>query len=141
MLKLSKKVEYALIAMIHMDSAPAGSLSTAREIADRRSVPLELLGKVLQALVRGGLVDSEQGVKGGYRLLRSLDRVTLGEVVEAVEGPVHLACCQDDPETCGRFESCSIKQPVLEMQKQLVEYMYGLSLSSFRKQVEKEMSV
>ena len=132
MLKLSKKVEYALIALMHMDSQSHGSLTTAREISDQYSVPGELLGKILQLLTRAGLVGSEQGAHGGYRLLKPLDGVTLGEVLEAIEGPVHLACCDEDPECCEQFSTCNIKKPVLAVQKQLVSYMYSLPLSSFR---------
>ena len=135
MLKLTKKVEYGLMAMIHMDGLPPGELATAREMSERYSIPAELLGKILQALVRADLVASVQGVKGGYRLRRTRERITVGEVVEIVDGPVHLSCCQDDPASCGQFDTCNIKKPVLEMQKQLVDYMHSLPLASFRKHV------
>lgn len=131
-LKLSKKVEYALMALLHMDGRRA-DLATAREIADSCGAPLELLGKVLQALARGGLIESEQGVHGGYRLARQADRIMLGEVIEAVDGPVHLAACQDDPSRCGQYPTCNIRQPVVRVQRELQDYMHGLSLASFRK--------
>ena len=136
MLKLSKKVEYGLISMMHMDSVQNGDLATARELSDLYNIPGELLGKVLQSLAKGRLIVSAQGAKGGYRLARGLDRVTLGEVVEAVEGPVHIAVCQDDPSCCEQYSMCNIKRPVLQVQKQLVDYMYGLPLSEFRNSVQ-----
>lgn len=133
MLKLSKKVEYALMALLHMDGRRAADLATAREVADSCGAPLELLGKVLQTLAREGLIESAQGAHGGYRLARSADRVTLGEVIEAVDGPVHIAACQDDPSRCGQYPTCSIRQPVVRVQRELQDYMYGLSLASFRR--------
>jgi len=136
MLKLSKKVEYGLISMMHMDLVQNGDLATARELSDAYNIPAELLGKVLQSLAKGQLIVSAQGSKGGYRLARGLDRVTLGQVVEAVEGPVHIAVCQDDPSCCEQYSMCNIKRPVLQVQKQLVEYMYGLPLSEFRNRVQ-----
>jgi Rrf2 family protein len=136
MLKLSKKVEYGLISMMHMDLVQNGDLATARELSDLYNIPGELLGKVLQSLAKGQLIVSAQGVKGGYRLARGLDRVTLGEVVEAVEGPVHIAVCQDDPSCCEQYSTCNIKRPVLQVQKQLMDYMYGLPLSEFRNTVQ-----
>ena len=136
MLKLSKKVEYGLISMMHMDLVQNGDLATARELSDLYNIPAELLGKVLQSLAKGQLIVSAQGVKGGYRLARALDRVTLGEVVEAVEGPVHISVCQQDPSCCEQFSTCNIKRPVLQVQKQLMDYMYGLPLSEFRNSVQ-----
>jgi Rrf2 family protein len=132
MLKLSKKVEYGLISMMHMDSVQNGDLATARELSDQYNIPAELLGKVLQSLAKGQLIVSAQGAKGGYRLARPLDRVTLGEVVEAVEGPMHITACQGDPSCCEQYSTCNIKRPVFQVQKQLTDYMYGLPLSSFR---------
>jgi Rrf2 family protein len=132
MLKLSKKVEYGLISLMHMDSVQNGDLATARELSDLYNIPAELLGKVLQSLAKGQLIVSAQGARGGYRLARGLDRVTLGEVVESVEGPMHITACQGDPSCCDQFTKCNIKRPVLQVQKQLTDYMYGLPLSTFR---------
>jgi Rrf2 family protein len=132
MLKFSKKVEYGLMALVHMDSVRNGELVTSREISERYDIPAELLGKVLQALARAALIRSAPGVHGGYRLLKTIDRITLGQVVEAVEGPVRLATCQADPANCGQYENCNIKQPVMRVQRQLQDYMYGLSLAAFR---------
>lgn len=133
MLKLSKKVEYGLIAMMHMDSVSNGDLVTARGMSEQYNIPAELLGKVLQSLAKSQIVASVQGAHGGYHLVRGLDRVTLGEVVEAVEGPVRIAACQDDPACCEQYPSCNIKRPVFRVQRQLLDYMYGLPLSTFRK--------
>lgn len=133
MLKLSKKVEYGLIALMHMDTVQGGGLATARGVSDQYNIPAELLGKVLQALTKAQLVVSVQGAHGGYRLHRDLERVTLGEVVEAVDGRVQLAACQDDPACCEQYPSCNIKRPVVRIQRQLLDYMYSLPLSTFRR--------
>jgi Rrf2 family transcriptional regulator, cysteine metabolism repressor len=132
MLKLSKKVEYGLIALMHMDSVQNRDLATARELSELYDIPAELLGKVLQSLARSHLIVSAQGAKGGYRLAHDLQRITLGEVVEAVEGPMHITVCQDDPSGCEQYSKCNIKRPVFQVQKQLTDYMYGLPLSEFR---------
>ena len=79
MLRLSKKADYALMAMKHLaiksDSAP--SSTSAREIAEQYDIPIELMAKVLQRLARSGLLTSHQGTRGGYTLSRP-DRVDLG---------------------------------------------------------------
>ncbi len=71
MLRLSKKSDYALIAMKHLAMRPdGGASSSAREISESYDIPLELLAKVLQRLVRARLLVSVQGTRGGYRLAR-----------------------------------------------------------------------
>ena len=141
MLKLSKKVEYGLIFLMHMDSHKNEELASVREISKMYHIPFELLGKVLQSLTRAHLVQSTQGAKGGYRLSRSLEEMTLGDVIEAVEGPVHITTCQNDPACCDQFSNCNIKKPVFHVQKQLLGYMFSLPLSNFRKSQSEQIIV
>ncbi len=70
MLRLSKKADYALIAMKHLAIRPDAASASAREIAEQYDIPVELMAKVLQRLARRGLVTSHQGTRGGYRLAR-----------------------------------------------------------------------
>ena len=71
MLRLSKKADYALMAMRHLSLKTSGAASTsAREIAEQYDIPIELMAKVLQRLVRTGLLVSTQGTRGGYTLSR-----------------------------------------------------------------------
>ncbi len=133
MLMLSKKVEYGLISLLHMSGLGEGALSTAKEISEQYNIPAELLGKVLQTLAKADLLSAVHGAHGGYRLARSIDTVTLGRVIEAVEGPVHLARCQEDPAACGQFHLCNIREPVQQINDQLQEFIYGISLSGFKR--------
>ena len=70
MLRLSKKADYALMAMKHLAMRPDAPSASAREIAEQYDIPIELMAKVLQRLARRGLVTSHQGTRGGYRLGR-----------------------------------------------------------------------
>ena len=70
MLRLSKKADYALMAMKHLALRGDRGSSSAREIAEQYDIPIELLAKVLQRLVRRGLLASHQGTRGGYQLAR-----------------------------------------------------------------------
>jgi Rrf2 family protein len=132
MLMLSKRVEYALMAILHMADARAGEWTSSKGIAERYSIPSELMGKVLQALARASIVASAPGVNGGYRLQMPLGTINLGMVIEAVEGPVVLANCQEDPERCEQFRACTIKEPIQHLRAQLVHYIHSISLSQFR---------
>jgi Rrf2 family protein len=111
MLKLSKKVDYGLIALMHLARSDDSAWS-AREIAESYDIPGGLMAKVLQQMGRKGLVASHQGTKGGYTLGRRADRIKAVEVVEAIDGPVSLAQCFSSEGSCVQFEKCHLKSPL-----------------------------
>ena len=81
--RISKKSDYALIAMKHLAMRPnGGASSSAREIAESYDIPLELLAKVLQRLVRVRRLVSVQGTRDGYRLGRSATAITVADVIQ-----------------------------------------------------------
>src|SRR5947209_20589472 len=92
MFRLSKKSDYGLIALKHLAMHADESIS-AREIAAHYHIPAELLAKVLQKLARKGLLVSQQGTNGGYVLARDPARISIVDVVEAVEGPISINTC------------------------------------------------
>ncbi len=130
MLKLSKKAEYALISLQHIASLDDQAPASAREIAEHYNIPPDILGKVMQALTRAEIVESIQGAKGGYRLRRSLADMVLGEVLEAVDGPVHVAPCTGDHYSCDQELACNIKQPISRLQAHLQNFVFSLSLET-----------
>ena len=87
MLRLSKKTDYALMAMKHLASDPGRRAATAREIAERYDIPIELMAKVLTRLVRSGLLVSHQGSHGGYELAQPPAATSVAAVLEAIDGP------------------------------------------------------
>ena len=87
MLRLSKKADYALMAMKHLATRPDAASASAREIADSYGLPFEITAKTLQRLKDTGLIQSAHGAKGGYTLQRSLSDVSLAEFLELMEGP------------------------------------------------------
>jgi Rrf2 family protein len=118
MLRLSKRVEYGLMALQHL--AKSGNVSTSREIADSMSIPYDLLAKVMQALKRDGLIDSYQGVKGGYSLMLSPNAIPLSRVIKAIEEDTMITDCTHDladESSCSMFETCTIKGSMNKLQQ------------------------
>jgi Rrf2 family protein len=108
MLRLSKKADYALIAMKHLANRESGATSTsAREIAEHYDIPIELMAKVLQRLVRTGLLVSTQGTRGGYTLSRSSALISVANVIEAIDGPFTVTACSTDKHDCEQYGKCS----------------------------------
>jgi len=135
MIKLSKKVEYALIALNYMSRKSGKELTTAREISVEFDISLELMGKILQNLVKHGMVISVQGIKGGYYLARSAGDVRLSAVITAIDGPIKLTDCssKDSSYQCKRERRCNIKQAVAEIQIQLIELFSRITLKDFQR--------
>ncbi len=87
-MKISAKAEYACLAMLELARARSDDLPVRiREIAESHEIPERYLVQILLQLKGSGLVASTRGASGGYRLVRSPDQITLGEVLAAIEGP------------------------------------------------------
>lgn len=137
MLRLSKKADYALMAMKHLASRhDAGGSSSAREIAETYEIPLELLAKVLQRLVRARLLVSVQGTRGGYRLGRSPLTIPVADVIQAVDGPVTVTACSPDDHRCEQYSKCSIRDPLWKIRGQIVEMLNTLSIADLTMEPE-----
>ena len=128
MLRLSKKADYALMAMRHLAMrADAGSAS-AREIAEQYDIPVELLAKVLQRLVRKGLLTSHQGTRGGYVLSRGATLISVADVIQAIDGPVAVTACASETETCEQYEKCGIRDPLWRIKERILAALATCSI-------------
>src|SRR5688500_19340043 len=103
MLRLSKKADYALIAMKHLAMRPDATSASAREIAEQYDIPIELMAKVLQRLARRGLLASHQGTRGGYRLGRGAAAISVADIIQAIDGPLTVTACSTDSDSCGQY--------------------------------------
>jgi Rrf2 family protein len=123
MLRLSKKADYALIAMKHLalrgDRVSQAS-SSAREIAELYDVPIELMAKVLQRLVRRGLLASQQGTRGGYQLARLPSQISVADVIQAIDGPVTVTACTTDDGQCEQFAKCNVRDPLWRVRERIL---------------------
>jgi len=120
MLRLSKKADYALIAMKHLAVHGDRGSSSAREIAEQYDVPIELMAKVLQQLVRRGLLLSQQGTRGGYQLARVPGHISVADVIQAIEGPVTVTACSTDEGQCEQFSKCNVRDPLFKVRERIL---------------------
>ena len=128
MLKLSKKVDYALIALMHLAQQDEDA-SSAREVATIYGMPQDLLAKVLQKLTRSGLVLSRQGTKGGYRLARPAEAITVARVIEVAEGQPSLTQCLTDVGACDQFDTCNIKSPLQRLNDEVIVMLSRVTIA------------
>ncbi|MFQ6007621.1 MAG: RrF2 family transcriptional regulator [Candidatus Zixiibacteriota bacterium] len=110
-MRLSRKSDYALRAVRHLANLPAGKLGSINSISEAESVPREFLAKILKDLTRSRILVSYQGVTGGYRLASSPKEITFLDVIEAIDGPIHLNLCTEGPKcNCPQYDSCAMRQ-------------------------------
>jgi Rrf2 family protein len=129
MLKISKKTEYALIALLDMARNGGDTLVTARLLSKKYNIPPEILGKVLQKLAKNSLIVSQQGVNGGYKLQQPLSGITLRALIETVDGPLKLVeCALHTKDNCEQEASCVIKKPMEIIQEELTGFFTGITL-------------
>ena len=110
MLRLSKKTDYALMAMKHLASDPRRRAASAREIAETYDIPVELMAKVLTRLVRSGLLISHQGVHGGFELAQPPAATSVAAVFEAIDGPLTMTACIQGDDRCDQFSKCNVRE-------------------------------
>ena len=133
MFKFSKKVEYGMMALLEVANHTPEDLVTAKALARQFHIPPEIMGKVLQVLKRNNLLESVQGVNGGYLLRKSLDKISLLDVIEALDGPVNLVSCSNGKFCdCEQLLHCNIKTPLEIIQNELAQFFYSITLDDIR---------
>ena len=126
MFQLSKKTDYGLIALKHLAQHNEESVS-AREIAGQYRIPAELLAKILQRLARKGLLVSQQGTHGGYLLARDPSKISIVDVVEALDGPIGITPCERGS-ACEQMELCSVRDPLMGLRAKMVRVLGDTSI-------------
>jgi Rrf2 family cysteine metabolism transcriptional repressor len=86
----SAKGEYGIMAVLDLALANGEAPVQAKAIANRQGIPLRFLEQILSALRHAGLVESSRGAHGGYRLAKSADKIRVGDVIQAVDGPIAM---------------------------------------------------
>lgn len=110
MLRLSKLTDYAVVVLIRLSEHRAEPVQTTPGIAHATGVPEPTVAKVLKALTAAGLVASQRGARGGYRLSQPLTEVTVADVIAAIDGPIALTACVDGAGGCCEVERvCAVK--------------------------------
>lgn len=129
MLRLSKKTDYALLAMRHLAASSDRGAVSARELAETYNIPAELLAKVLQKLVRGRLLESHQGIRGGYALARPAVQMSVADVIQAVDGPLTVTACSETDHSCDQYSKCNIRDPLWRIKDRLLATLAQTSVA------------
>ncbi len=133
-MQISRKIDYALRAVIHLARRDDRRPSSVAEIALREGVPKKFLEKIIQDLIHHGLVRSTRGAQGGYTLARAPEMITFKDVIEAIEGPVSINVCvgENGDHECAKFPNCGMLWGWKEAQKRMMDLFASTTLADVR---------
>lgn len=127
MIKINRKVEYALMVLKFMKGRHLDELTTAREVCDKYHTPFDTTSKVMQLMNSAGILHSQKGVKGGYSLSGDLSDVSFVGLVQLIEGKSFMMDCHEGP--CDLFKSCNIAQPIRRLNDYIINIFSTITLN------------
>jgi Rrf2 family protein len=107
------------MAVRHLALNSVHASASAREIAEQYDIPIELMAKVLQRLVRAGLLISTQGTRGGYTLSRPSSAISVADVIQAIDGPFTVTACSSEKNDCEQYSKCSIRDQLWQIRERI----------------------
>lgn len=134
-MKLSKKAEYAMRALLAMSRAREGTNFSIHDIATSERIPLKFLEQILLALKNGGILRSKRGVGGGYQLQKPPTKITLGEIITLIDGPFEpIACASNSGKIgaacdCGMPGGCGLGQTFAILRDDVNAWLHATTLA------------
>lgn len=131
MFKVSRKSEYALIAVQHLARRPQDDVTSVTELAFAENIPPDILAKVLQGLKRAGILCAVKGASGGYRLARPVKEIGFLDVVRPFEEQLAVVNCQNESGGCDRDGDCTLRDPMAVLNAFVLRQFSALTMDMF----------
>jgi Rrf2 family protein len=132
LMQIPRRVDYGLRAVIYLSTKEPEKCCSIAEIAREQRVPKKFLEKIIQDLVRGGLINSRRGSCGGYSLARAADAISIYDVIAAIEGPIAVNVCMESHSDCDQLPRCTMVSVWSEVQKKVTEVFTRTTLADLR---------
>jgi Rrf2 family protein len=140
LLKLTKKADYALMAMKHLAERASEGSQSAKDVAEAFGIPHEALAKILQRLAKAGLLQSQHGTNGGYTLARPAHTISAFEVIKAIDGPLFITSCITVRGECDQTDRCNIREPLRKVNESIEAVLKRIKISHMREEIEETRS-
>ncbi len=134
-MQITRQSEYAIRTLLELAHIPFGETLRTLEISERQNIPEVFLKKIIQLLARGGLVATQRGMQGGVRLKIAADKITVSDIIEAVEGPLAINTCLSEGSHCQNESFCQLR-PILKRAQDAMKL--ELSRETLQEIVERE---
>jgi Rrf2 family protein len=138
-MQLTRAADYAVRIMIHMAGLPPRTRANCAELSEAGEIPQSFVLKVLQSLVRAGFVESQRGAGGGFALATAPERVSLLDIVEAIEGPTTLNACLAAGPGCTRKPWCPAHGVWLEAQQAMTAVLRRATIAALAEQAAQQV--
>ena len=132
LMQIPRKVDYGLRAVIYLSAQDPNKCCSIGEIASQQGVPKKFLEKIIQELIRAGLLKSKRGSSGGYLLARSPDEISFYDVIEALEGPIAVNACMDSHTGCDQLSRCTMVGVWNEIQRTVIDVFMKTTIGGLR---------
>ena len=119
LMQIPRRVDYGLRAIIYLSTQDPEKCCSIAEIAREQNVPKKFLEKIIQDLMRRGLIRSKRGSCGGYTLARMPDQISFYDVIEALEGPIAVNVCMNEELSCDQLPRCAMVGVWSEIQQKV----------------------
>ena len=126
---ITRATEYAIRALLYLSKQPKGEIVFKRDICKSQDITPAFLTKILQPLIKTGIVGSQRGVGGGFYLLRDPAEFSLLDVVKAEEGQLYLNVCLEHPGVCTKDNVCPVHGAWKEARESLMSLLASYSFA------------
>ncbi len=130
-MQLNQATDYAFRALLCLSQLPANTIVRGSEIAASQNIPSRFLLKIMRSLAQAGIIKSFRGVEGGYALDKLPEVISVYDVIEAMEGPVVIHRCLNEPDSCTRLSGseCAVHQALGTVQAVLVDNLRSINFA------------
>jgi FeS assembly SUF system regulator len=129
MIRLARLTDYGIMLLTLLARDRHGAPRSAREVADRSRLPRPTVSKLLKELAHGGLLETHRGVRGGFRLAKPPEEISVADIIEALEGPLGITECTAHPGQCGVEPLCPVRTNWKRINRAVLESLKGISLA------------
>lgn len=134
----SRSAEYAIRAFVYLADVPAGKYGMVKQIAERCEIPAHFLAKILQQLVRQGLLRSSKGPTGGFCLRKPASEISMLQIVSAIDGLEDYRRCIGGLSECTDEARCGMHDSWKALRSRIIGYLEGTSVADLARALEQK---
>jgi Rrf2 family protein len=128
-MQITRQSEYAIRTMLELAQRPSGEIVSSKVISENQDIPEDFLKKTIQLLAVNQLVTTHRGTHGGVRLARPIDKITIADIIVAIEGPFAINPCLNPGYDCKNLLTCPVHRTLARAQSKFVEELSRQTLA------------